>query len=784
MDKSFVSSHLDELAACFSYKERVVKRIKDMAEKRSASIHMGYYNIDKVLKRCYEFISEDKPEMVFTQIIENGSEFLEAINTFRGKNLEEDEPIQITIFNILKKIRKIYFGYAENAINENIIKFKNTWLFTEEELSNRLIFDPRRMIYVENAIKEKLFKLYSYRKGNGRVNTNTPFRIYPTIGISHSLEEWFQFLDKQDIVTHDSSAVVTLFLHLDYASDHYASFIISVHQEDSIWIASDQLDFDNPRNKYSRRKPERDKERHYETVSLPYEILDELTELRQKNTALVSSNHIETIEIDAEKESDYVQAIIDQEDAESARIAKSLGKTFSKFGRYSNEYKHKKTAILVSQRILNEKNIAFKGNKESLYRGQDDVASSFFIEGRNVAVVSYDRKKYDNPILTIYKSAEILQKAIKEIHPYDKMYFVLLVERLFEELNFEPDRETVMLSSQFLNQKLLTGEQFHANEDGFRYYGDEAKVVVSEVIDATGATETAITTFSYLPVLNSRHYEANWLGTPKSLNNLLRWTVLEDQAENIKNKIEAELKPRKEIDSEKLQQLLANNISEIHKIAFTYNNDYIINKYDTFNTVPKASKMHFISRNKDGFEKSWPEFRVGKGKGWRESDLRCQICNNNKVYKQRPLIIFRINHYEQLLLLTGLKDKKQLPAYFQSFRSHNMIPYLGNSILDNIHPYLMIKDPASRVWPNGIEIAVYMCRACYLKLQKQYSYRVLEEQELLISYLLKEAKLDPENYRDYILNTIERFSASEKLNYHLSLDDKNLVKKLLKILKK
>lgn len=758
-----------------------------MAEKGSATIHMGYYRIDKILERCYEFVEEQKEEMVFVQIIEDLEDFIEALNSFRKVNLEEEEPVQIVIFKLLRKIQTSYKGFSEDYIENAIRKFSGTWLFTPEELSKRSIFDPRKMVYVENAVKQKLFKLYSYREGNGVLSPNTKFRIYPTIGISQSLEEWLQFLEQQNPSISDDSAIVTLFLKLDYVSDHYASFVVSIHQKDSIWIASDQLDFNNPRNRQAARKPDRDKEKHYENVSLPYEIVEELDKLRKSNNDIVNLNSIERIEIDVEKEKEYVQQIVKEEDAEEDRINASLGRTVIRYGeRHSKKYLREKSAVVVSKRILDEKNIPFKFIKPALFRGQELAAESFHIEGRTVAVVTYT-ENMPNPILTIYKRAEILQKPLVNIHPYDRMYFIMLIERLFEELNFDPIRERIMISTQYLNQKLLSGAEFHSNDDGFRGYGEESKSVIAETIESAGAKSTAITKFSYHLALKSPNYEANWLGTAEALDNLIKWTVLEDEADKIKDKVTKEIAPRENIDKDILRNMMEANIQNIYKIGFTYNETFYLDIYNSWSTISKPNQAHFISKNKDGvFKKGWHGHMNLMVDVWsrRIEETRCPICRNSQIYKKTPLLVFRVRHYEELMMLTNVKSRLELPLYYQSYRSHDLVPYMGNSILDNSHPYTLIQDPCSRNHPNGIDIQVFMCRQCYKKLEKSFHDDMAVNKEKVITGLLNGSGLNSETHYEYVEHTVDRYMNSNKMNHYVDANSKSDMQKLLRIIKR
>ena len=96
----------------------------------------------------------------------------------------------------------------------------------------------------------------------------------------------------------------------------------------------------------------------------------------------------------------------------------------------------------------------------------------------------------------------------------------------------------------------------------------------------------------------------------------------------------------------------------------------------------------------------------------------CEVCNSHKL-DTKPKIMFHVAHYLQLMKLLGITDRMALPLYFRNFKSHEFLPYYGNSILSNVHPYAQLKDPCSERFVNGFKVNVYLCKTCLKKLQKE-----------------------------------------------------------------
>lgn len=63
---------------------------------------------------------------------------------------------------------------------------------------------------------------------------------------------------------------------------------------------------------------------------------------------------------------------------------------------------------------------------------------------------------------------------------------------------------------------------------------------------------------------------------------------------------------------------------------------------------------------------------------------------------------------------------KDIPDWFKLYRYHGFNPYHGNSILNNVDPLAMIKDPITDRYSNGFSVSFQTCGWCKRKLEKEH----------------------------------------------------------------
>ena len=762
---------LANLIGYFEYKEHIKAKqeeSKAKGENITMSSDWGYMpaGCEEILDNCYKFIGQNKSFVALTEIVDSIKYLLKGyVNTINlddlKSNIKGEYIEQYKVFDKLKEIVVEYYRWEEEEYKPLLEKYKQTKLFKLEEFNDYNWFAPRMFLFIEEAIKRNLFKFYTYKQGSGKINQLTEFYIYPQIGISQSLDEWLSHLDKQNMDEAGDRAVVTLFYKMDYVSKHYNYFIITVHHKDSIWLITDQIDFYNPRNKQSSRKPERHKQNHYENIGLPYDLVDELDEIRKIKSSVLLPNAIKTSYFLASDYEDYYRPIIEKEIKEKEKENEYGTRYVGKIHISDSE-----RIPVIGKKILEDNGIPFDHIEKPGYNknlwvykhlGQSKVV---ILENENKEI------KGDYKVI-IYNAAEILQKPIADCHTGDKIYFIGLINRIFEELGYQPERERILTADKHLGQLLLGSAdssflyddkgQLRKHDGGdddivhFEGFADDIQKIFDDLISSIGVDEEqtkALTTLKYQSVVKSKNYHRDWLGTPKSLENVIRWSILEDKADEIRNFINSKIsRKQKKDDAILLKSLLGREelIPRLMDLAFnpikfikekepTFGrnsfltiyggDDKIETEHDWIYVKDKSTVKHTtkyvyrdgndrISLYYDGTTKE-----ITKYSGNWEYE-KCHHCKTAKLKEHR--IQFYIRHYEQLMILLGYTDRMQLPLSYRNYRSHIFIPYKGNSILDNSHPYSLIEDPLSKELPNGFQINLWMCGNCFEQFKKQYT---------------------------------------------------------------
>lgn len=684
---------ISRLGDLFTFQKRMKRNNELRRAKKPVRLHLGaQYEIDEVLKTSFDHLLNQKHELALACIVEEAAVFLQMVNTFTLTEIKagfRPELPQIVLFTYLHEAQELYTRHAaaEAAVlKEHLLK---TWLFDEEELKADHNLNLLKL-YVEEAFKEKVIKLYDYRKGSGKLMQKQTFKIYPTIGISHSITEWFSFLDKQPQM---EDPVVALFLKLDYVDLLYSSFIISIHHRDSIWIATDQISFDNPRNKASRRNPSRVVQDREECMDLPYQLVDQLDEIRAANQSLVSTKHQEVISV-----------------SKTAVVEKI--KTISK----SDFFTRENTAcyLVAEQDIFPGKGVSWDSKSDEELTADTVVYRK---GGKAVAVVDAKERR-----VVIYHTPEILFFDFKKISTQQKMYFLFLIERLFEEIDFNTSLETVMLAEQFVQQKLLSGATFdYTQNSGLEYFEAAHQKRAEEIIEALGVQERALVKKDYSVIEKSSDYEAGWLATPKSLEALSKWLVLEDEAKKIRQDLKA-LGQRRGRDFHTLRTALSARAVEIINIGLAQE-PFTLAHYGAggmFDTKGKKTAMDWIRVYPDGEPKKMFTGQESIRIGYEYAHRKKSTCHHCEKFKtgEAARMVFEITHYAQLMLLLGVEDRQELPIYFRNYKAHHHLPYRGNSILDNVHPYSLLKDPCSEDFVNRLWLKVFMCKPCFNRFQK------------------------------------------------------------------
>ena len=671
------------------------KEQADWEEKGSRRIYADE-GAKKTLFESENLIKNGKYDIGLINLYNELPEFAQFITLKNRKHFEDDEHLnqELRLINIIKELTVVYSDWKDEEYTPYIDEFKKKEFFKEEDFEGEEM-NPNFLPFVNRAVVNNAFKTYNFRDGGDKITLQDEYYIYPTIGYSDDLNYWFNNLEKQTeyVKSQDEGKVfVTLFGKLDRIDPHYSSFIISIHKGSTIWISSDQIDFDNPHQKRSRSargKSDRSKEFHYENIALPYEVFLNIEELRNAQTGLSSKDSFEVIKIDVSSCDIGWGQERDEEEKLFDLIKVELNKRKVEYGRvYGSEYSN-------SFHSISGVEIKHKGS-----------------------LVGFGKIEDKELILTIYNRPEFLFSQVEDMDALDKIYFVSLCARLIESIRDFRPTENVLLSSEYLEQKLLEGADFDpAEQEGyFSHWGDDVKKRAEEIIEGVESENTALVKRDYGLVLSSSEYDSSWLATPKALERLNRWIVVEDE----KNKIDEKLKKieeRKEGDWKILRNSLNRKYDSIaEKLYRATIITASLDMFGVFGSEGDEREIEMVNPLKMEKKSVYDKRGFGIGKTQYEEES-CFCCNDKNTINQ---IKVDIKHYGQLMWLLDVKDKKELPIYFRNYKHHSLIPYTGNSSLDHTNPYSRLEDPCSDRNPNGISMLFYACGRCSKKYKKEY----------------------------------------------------------------
>jgi len=319
-----------------------------------------------------------------------------------------------------------------------------------------------------------------------------------------------------------------------------------------------------------------------------------------------------------------------------------------------------------------------------------------------------------------------------------RMYTLLVIRNLIENLS-EGEGKLLVSAQKYYNQKLLEGDKIEVdewsdNDETFTNWKESNKENVKEIIDnmVENSDSKELMKTSYDIVVKNDLYDESMLAPIELHESHAKWIAVTNYANNIQKEVGKRLymygshsiddeKPRKEA-REKLSSMLDNNLEAILKkllisdeLLFVTNDS----KYGTFSSDKEDVLLNFEfkERKKDDYF-DLPSFSLGSKYGWSFVTKEEEECPIIPKYKGSTEYSFKIRHYSQLMYLLDCK-REDLPRYFRCYKTHYMVPYKGNSILNNTHPLNKVYDPASSMNPNGILIRVMISKRGRNKIVKE-----------------------------------------------------------------
>lgn len=337
-----------------------------------------------------------------------------------------------------------------------------------------------------------------------------------------------------------------------------------------------------------------------------------------------------------------------------------------------------------------------------------------------------------NPKLNL----ELYYYPIVDLAAYNKMYMLELLSTILKNIKAEYSALGIIGTAQaHVDQKLLTSSKIETEvkEGDFEYWEEQHNKRLQEILDMIeykDRTSTALVKTDLSVVTSSEYFDKDFLCTPDSFDNLVKWNGMEKKKDEIKNKIKETFGDAYSFGGSTVERDLRYEALKNLGVLFETNMERVYGKifiapevnlersgFADWSTKPK-SRIGELVIFKNKLHTGMSNINLFNGEIWSYSKTICNCCNKHHA---SVTVSIEIKTYLDIIFLLGLKDKYELPQYFRAFRTHSYLPYDGNSILDNTNPLAQLRDPCSRGYTNGLEINILLCKTCYKKLNKQYN---------------------------------------------------------------
>lgn len=620
-----------------------------------------------------------------------------------GRFTPEKMQAQMDLMQLIADIQQLYEDWKEGEY----IPLLDT-LSDQGQLGqlDHVRTPPELLLAIDKLFRENKFKSYIYQDGPEQIQMSDKYFIGQEIGISQDLTVWFNHLKgQQEFIESRSKDEVffTLFGQLDPIHELYSSWLITVHKGSKIWMVTDQHSFDNPYQQnvqLGRKSIWRERGELYYDCDLPYEIFHDLESVRKKQNSIVVKDSFQTT------------------------ILKDSKEEHGSFSSDSN--KRKKYCVDKFKEFLEKKGIEYS---IAWVEGTDNfwgnpIMMMARLNGRTVAVWSSDSEG-NNEEIVLYPQDEILKITLEDLKPEQRFFFQQICGKIISMLNLKEPEERICIAHEFVEQKLIEGAKIDPEKTKHLSHWDKHhQEYINDLIGEEGKMTEALTVQNYDLVLSQENYNRNWLTTLEKQESLAEWMIVEKDRQKLQTEIN-KLKDRAKEDYKTLWQMVQDNYDSIlDKVSKYLGKNLILfgsncRGFGNDDTHVRCGSIPVIERFKKGVD-GW-KYRnglfTGADKnpesawdyGW-DVKPKCKVkgckCNGNGV--ARELIWVNVRHWKVLCWLLDIK-RDQLPLYYRNFRTHNFVPYGGNSILNQTHPLNRLTDPCSNENTNGMKVAVYCC---------------------------------------------------------------------------
>lgn len=217
----------------------------------------------------------------------------------------------------------------------------------------------------------------------------------------------------------------------------------------------------------------------------------------------------------------------------------------------------------------------------------------------------------------------------------------------------------------------------------------------------------------------AKYVEEETLCTVEEMQNLAIWSQKEEERK-CKQKIldDAYTRERMRADEESLNKLLYDNIEKIYEVAFSGNSVFMLIEDEKMLSFGSTGSILQICDTGE-FRSSYCQQYITNyhKEQFRAFDhvAKCVVCG----YEKPTNLMLKIFSYKALCAFLGI-DRSNLPLTFQNYAAYMYVPYVGNTILDNVNPEYLIKDARSRENNSYYSIGIPLNKRCFNQLRKKY----------------------------------------------------------------
>lgn len=565
----------------------------------------------KSMLQAHNFIQQAQPGLAAMSLTDASMAYMEVI-VQQKVDWHLENPGAVGSVAASTKLAKDLFAEWQTghvlALANSLAQSEPFSKFTPDQIAAEI---PQALMDASHS-KAGLLKASLIREGHGPMPSlhGRVFKLSPKIPAASTVSSIIPHLS---LDPKDESIGVALAMKVEQRID-LSYFVVVVSCKGWIWVLSDAIEFENPRNKATTRNPHRRRENAYENLGFPYGIIDDLCKL----------------------------------------------------------------------------NLVAKPGQPFLH----------FFDMENVGV-------------------------------YHMLYTVFTIEEYLPE--FTPALDKILSFGEAMPLLIGDGMQIDPlDEAGFEYMGPEAKAVITDLLEHLPgkAKSTDLVLVGQQAIIKHEQYDPDWMGTQERHAAMAKWYAVDSHARKVGERID-KLEKIQEADTKRLIEMLRapGNAERVANLLAKSPLGYSVQRVQTgtFSTEMESKYFKFSqwTVNND-YGPTWLPgvgfWGHGEVLAFENNGRKCALCGKEHGRLLTKNMAINVHTSEHLAWVLNCK-REELPLYWRAYRSHHSIPYMGNSILDNTHPFLNLEHPTWHAHPNGLRATMQFCSGCENKLKKQIEFK-------------------------------------------------------------